>query len=472
MNKSFIVLLLQLIQTFLSALTIILIARYLGANEYGKYVYLLTSTSILPLLAGLGSEHVFIMEASKYKRLFPYLFGNAFFIRVFVTIFAILITYLILIIFDVDDFWIILLLTSGSFLAVFSNPLFVSFYRVKGIHIKPWLICIITPVFYLIYLIVLSKISINIYTISLGFFISNFITIIVFIIDVSSMISIKFNFKLLIKNFKSGMIFSISQVFDFAFARIDIFILQYLVGNYAVGIYAAGQRVVSIFQLIPSSFHVVELPEFHRISNNSIELLSKFRNLRIILIELSLIVFGLLIINSNEIIKILFGSKFYESISIVNLLSISGFLLFISYPYYMLAEAVNKIKQRMFIRIYTFIATLIFVYILILFFGIIGAAFGLIVGQFLFLIFMHNLTNNQNGGFNKLVSDLKILLVAMAAGSLAIKAQIFIISDVLKIFISSSIYLILFFLLGYKMGFLRNINFFYMIINKLKKTKN
>ena len=190
-NKSFVVILLQLLQTLLAAVTIIVIARLLGATEYGRYVYLITASSILPLFAGLGAEHVFIMEASKKHRLIPFLFGNAFFIRVVITIAALIVVSIGLILFEIPDFVVVILLTAGSLLAVFSNPLFLSLYRVKGSHIRPWLICFITPLSYLLFIFFVDKERANIYLVSLGFFLSNLVSIIIFLIDIRKIIKMK-----------------------------------------------------------------------------------------------------------------------------------------------------------------------------------------------------------------------------------------------------------------------------------------
>lgn len=468
-NKSFIVLFLQLIQTFLAAVTIIIIARLLGAKEYGRYIYLITSSSILPLLAGLGSEHVFIMEASKRKLLIPYLFGNAFFIRLIVTVVSVLLVCLYLVIFGSYDFWIVILMTSGSLVAVFANPLFISLYRVKGLHIRPWVICFITPISYLIYLFIVSRISLSIFLVSLGFFISNIFAVIIFVIDTNRIIKMKISIKLIKRYFTSGLIFSVSQVFDFAFARLDIFLLQFFAGNYAVGIYAAGQRVVSIFQIIPSSFHVVELPEFHRSSSDSALLLKKFRDLRLLLLELSLIVFGLLIINSSSVIKILFGEAYTEAMPVVELLSLSGVLLFVNYPYYMLAEAINKIKQRMYIRIFTFLLTLILVTVLIKLYGIKGAAYGLLGGQLLFMILLHILTQQANGGIRIILFDFKMILIAIVAGLMGYYSISFIENILFQITISSSIYLLLFIVSGHLLGYLQITKLIFSLFASIKK---
>ena len=284
-KKSYIVLLLQLIQTFLAAATAIYIARILGVHDYGTYIYLTTATSVIPLFVGLGAEHVFIMEASKAPRLIPIFFGNALLLRTLFSILYLLLTVLVLLFITQKEFWVILLVTTGSLIAVFPNPLFLSFYRVKGIHIRPWLIAFSGPLTFLIFLFFQEKESASIEIVALGFCFSHFLTLILFLLDMRNRIKLKFSIIHIKKHFKQGIIFSISQVFDFAFARLDIFLIQFILGSYSVGIYAAGQKVVSLFQVIPSSFHVVELPEFHRISYNSILLTEKFRDLRKLLIE-------------------------------------------------------------------------------------------------------------------------------------------------------------------------------------------
>lgn len=458
-NKAFIVIILQLLQTILAAITIIIIARLLGASEYGRYVYLISISSIMPLFAGLGSEHVFIMIASKHQRLIPFYFGNALFVRLVITSFVLIFLSIGLQLFGVSDYWVVNLIAAGSLFAVFSNPLFLSLYRVKGIHIRPWIISFFSPLSFILFLIILGKKLITIQLVAIGFFLSTLIPVIIYLIDINNLVKIKISYRLFKKNYRSGLIFSISQIFDFAFARLDIFLLQYLLGSYAVGIYAAGQRIVSVFQLIPSSFHVVELPEFHRVSNNSSLLLDKFRSLRTLLLEISLIVFVPLIINAKAIVYIFFGDLYSDAATIVIILSISGMLLFLNYPYYMLAEAVNKIKMRMYFRIVTFCLTFLFVASLIKIIGISGAAIGLLIGQFVFMVLLHILTRNTNGGLLILLKDLRLILLALFAGILGFYIGNLFEIDSYTIFINSGILIFLFLFIGHL--------FKYSVITKL-----
>lgn len=468
-NKSFLVVILQLIQTVISAVTVIYLARLLETQEYGKYVYYSTAASILPLFAGLGGEHVFLMEGSKESKLIPFFFGNAILIRTVLTIILIGIVILILFIFHISEFYAIFFIVLGSLLSAFSNPLFLSFYRIIGIYIRPWIICFLAPLFLIIFIFSIPQKQMSFQTVSLGYFLSQCLPLCVFLYDIKTKVRLKISVRYIKKFLQTGVVFSISQMFDYAFARLDIFLIQLVSGSYAVGIYAAGQRVVSLLQLIPSSFHVVELPEFHRVSNNKLLLTEKFRKLRLILVELGLLFFGLLIVNSTQIISILFTPQYKDSFKIIILLSVAGFLLFINYPYYMLAEAINKINERMIRRIYTFLLTAFFIYIFLIYFGINGAAIGLILGQLVFLCLLHQITDEANGGFVILLYDIRSIVVAIIALLGSYTIGLLLPLCFLQAILISLVYVILFIGLGTYFKLLNSLDFIIRQLLILKK---
>ena len=453
-NKSFLVVFLQLVQTLLVASTAIFTTYLLGVEDYGRFVYLITAASILPLFAGLGSEHVFIMKASRCPKLIPVLFGNALFIRVVITIVSILFIAILLAVFSLEDFRTSILIATGSLLAVFANPLFLSFYRVKGLHLRPWLINFISPIIFLVYLLLISDNNSKLLWVSLGFCFSHTIAFIVFLVDIRKIIKPIISFRYIRKHFKLGFVFSVSQGFDFAFSRVDIFLLQFISGPSAVGIYAAGQKIITLLQVIPSSFHIVELPEFHRISSNASLLKAKFRSLRKLLLEFGIIFFGVFILNANFIIELLYSKEFYDAAAILKLLSISGLLLFVNYPYYMLAEAINKIKQRMYMRIITFVITVALVYVFIILFGSPGAAVGLIIGQVIFMLLLHLITQPLNGGVSALIRDFAMLLMAAPVFALGLCVQSLFENEIVILISGSGIFLLIFLLVGSYSGML------------------
>lgn len=444
MNKSIIVLLLQLIQSALTALTIVLLANILSPEDYGRYIFLITSASILPLFTGLGADHIFLMEASRNESLTERLFGNALFIRTILSIVAIACIYILCLLKNVNDIASVLYLYTGALFTVFANPFFLSFYRVKGIHVLPWLICFIAPSSFLLLLFFFlsfkSTVTFNI--IALCYFLSNTLVLIIFIFDLSHRIVVKFSWVLLKQNFKTGIFFSLSQVFDYLFQRVDVFIIQFVLGNFSVGIYSAGQKVVNILQIIPSSIHVVELPQLHRLYNNQVELINRFLYLRKILLELSIILFGVMILNAPHIISILFNNQYIGAEKILSILAICNFFFFINYPYYMLGEVINKIKQRMYVRIFVFVLTALLVVFLTYKFKIIGAALGLTLGQIFFFVALHFLTNQFNGGWKAFLQELKTIVVAIIAFVVAYTFNYFIdFNTFLEILFSSIIYL-------------------------------
>lgn len=447
-NKSFVVVFLQLVQTALAAVTVIYLANMLRATDYGNYVYYITIASIMPLFAGLGGEHVFLMEGSKHTKLIPFLFGNALFVRSVCSAILVLVASLFFLIVSEENATSILLIITGTLVATFSNPLFLSLYRVKGIHIRPWVISFSGYVIYIVYLLVLPRSLVSLASVSLGYFISHLFTLAVFLIDIRGKISLRLSFRLQKRLLRRGFFFSASQVFDYAFSRLDILLIQMISGPLFVGIYAAGQRLVSMLQLIPSSFHVVELPEFHRASANKKLLEQKFSNLRSLMTELAFLFFGLLILNADFIINLLFKSEYAAASTVVVWLSVSYILLFINYPYYMLAEALNKIKERLMYRIYTFIATAASIVLLLYLFGINGAAIGLIIGQGVFMLLLHKLTAECNGGVQQFFKDVKSIVIALLAIVIAFALGQLIQDVYLRMLVTSLVYILVFLIVG------------------------
>ena len=415
-TSSIFVVLLQLIQIALGAAIAIYLARSWEADEYGRYVYFVTAASVLPLFAGLGGEHVFLMQGSRDQRLISAFFGNALLLRSVFTLVFTLAAAIVLFLRGTSHATAVLLVIIGALLSVYSSPLFLSLYRVKGLHVRPWLVLFCSPLFFITYLVVLPKSQFGLTAVALGYALSHLLSLLLFVVDTRRLVTPRVDRPLLRMFMRTGMVFSASQAFDYAFSRLDIFLLQFVLGPYAVGLYAAGQKVVSLFQIIPSSFGIVELPEFHRRSADRLALTERFRMLRRLLFELALLFCGLLVVNATDIVDLLYPERYRESAIVVVLLSIASVLLFVNYPYYMLAEAINRISERLVARIITFVLTGIFVLLLVRWYGIAGAAIGLTLGQLAFVFFLHWLTRECNGGFAGLLSDGRSLAIGAVAG--------------------------------------------------------
>ncbi|MEY4307908.1 MAG: Polysaccharide biosynthesis protein [Bacteroidota bacterium] len=392
-KNSLIVLFLQILQTLLSVFSLVLISKGLAVENFGTYIYIVTICSLFALFTGGGSEHVFLMNASRDNSQIAVLFGNAIILR---TIFNLLIFLLCCFVNLISNFryleYFIFLL--GYCIASYSNPLFISYYRVIGVFVKPWILSFIGPTLFLSYLIFLADYN-SLLEIGYAFLFSNILMLMIFVFDISRQIDFLFNVKLVIENIKSGFVFMISQIFDFVFLRLDIFIVKIILGPYLLGIYAVGQRIISFLQVIPSSFHIVELPAFHKLANDKIELNKRFVRLKSILFFIGVIFFGLLSLNAFWLIELFFSNKYIYSKYIVYVLSLAGIINFTCYPYYMLAEALNKVNERLYLRVASLILTLILMIFFSLVYSIIGVAFAILIGNIIFIVLLHKLTHDD-----------------------------------------------------------------------------
>jgi O-antigen/teichoic acid export membrane protein len=410
-SRSFFVLFFQLLQTLISVFSLVLLTRGLPVDIFGSYIYIVTLCSLLALFSGIGSEHVFLMNASKDFSQIEVLFSNALFVRTIVnlTFFILGIIFNFLTKFRLLEYSIFLL---GYTIAAYVNPLFIAFYRVNSSHIKPWILSFIGPLIFLLYLLFFCQYK-QLIEISYFFLLSNFIMFVFFWIDINKKITFQIDKIQLKKNANVGIIFMFSQVFDYIFLRVDILVIKFILGPFLLGIYAVGQRLVSFFQIIPSSFHIVELPLFHSLATNLPELQIRFLKLRSTLIQIGVFLFGLLVLNSKWLITLFFSSKYKEAEIIVWILSFAGLINFACYPYYMLAEALNKITERLYIRLFTLACTILLLIVLCYFFKIEGAAIGILLGSFLFISLLHHFTIEGNGNLKMAVSDIKTTLISI-----------------------------------------------------------
>ena len=412
-KNSIIVLFFQLFQTLVSVFSLILISRGFSVEVFGNYIFIVTICSLLALFSGFGSEHVFLMKASRDISQIDVLFGRSLLIRAFVNVIFITIGFFFNYLTEYK-FWIHSVFMLGYSIASFVNPLFVAFYRVRGDHIKPWIFSLIGPIIFLLYLIWFCAYD-TLIQIGYFFLLSNLIMFIIFFIDLKQNFKFSFRSFNVRENGKIGFIFMLSQIFDYIFLRVDVLVVKFLLGPYLLGIYAVGQRLVSFLQIIPSSFHIVELPVFHSLSSNLSELQLHFLRLRSSLIQIGVVLFGLLVLNSKWLIVLFFSSKYKESELVVWILSLAGLINFACYPYYMLAEALNKINERLFIRIITLICTISLLFLFCFFYKNEGASIAILFGSFLFISLLHYLTIVANGALKMAITDIKTIIISIIA---------------------------------------------------------
>lgn len=413
---------LQVVHAAAAALTVVLLARFLSKEDYGRYVYFLTLASLVPLAAGLGVEHVLVMRGSRAGADVSALFGKALLVRSG----TVLVTAVGAILFWVGttapDALALAMIFVGATIAAFPNPLYLAVYRVHGAHLRPWLLGLIGPLAFIAYLAAIGlwfRESMSLLVAAAGFLASQIATAVIIFPDVCALGRPKFQFTRLRDDTRLGLTFASSQAIDYASARLDVFALQYLLGPSALAVYAAAQRIIGALQVIPSSFHVTELPEFHRSADDREVLVRHFRSLRGGMLDASLFLAGGITVLAPEIVGLVYGEKYTDAAWPLIVLSLGNVLVFLNYPYYMLAEAINRIGARLSIKIIAAVASVVAFGLLIPAVGAVGAAGALIVGNTIFVGGLHVITRQYAGGIRELLCDARALPVAAVAAASA-----------------------------------------------------
>ncbi|MBI5692935.1 MAG: oligosaccharide flippase family protein [Verrucomicrobia bacterium] len=426
------------------------LAVVLDAATFGKYVFITTTCAIVPLFAGLGTEHVLIMEASRSESLLPVQLGNALAVRAPVSLALIGAGVLVVLGWDFDDPGAWFCIWFGSIVAAISNPLLMAVYRITSNYVRPW-IYLLTGTMILLVLVVAMGKGITLLTVAIAFAGAHLATLTLFAFDIRKRTTIRLEPQTFWKSFRSGIIFAASQACDFIFARLDIFLVQALCGSRALGVYSIGQKIVSMLQLIPASVNIVELPEFHRAASDLGSLTLKFRVMRRALTEIGTIAFGLLALNAKVIISSFFSDEYQHASEVLMVLCAGGLILFANYPYYMLAEAIRAIRARLSARIVTTVGTAVAVAAGVKMLGVVGAAYGVLLGQLIFMLLLHKITKTANGGMSALISDTRLCLLGVACllGSVGLTSGLD--SQPIRSFAASSLYVVTFLGGGYQL---------------------
>jgi O-antigen/teichoic acid export membrane protein len=409
---------LQVVHALLAAVTVVLLARLLPSEVFGLYVYYNALAALLPLLVGMGVEHVLVMHGSRSASALPALFGNALLVRMIALALTTLCACLWMHLSQAPQAIAIALLFIGGALAIFPNPLFLSVYRVHGLHIRPWLLNLVSTGGFVVYLILLPRSMVSLTSVAVGYCLAQATSAVIMYLDASRHVPPVVEWQRFRQHSKLGLTFASSQGLDYAMSRLDVFALQLFVGPAGVGLYAAAQRIIGVLQIIPTSIHLTSLPDFHRSAHDDSILVARFRTIRALLLDVSILVGGGLMLLAPEIITVIFGDRYRGAEAALRWLALANVLVFMNYPYYMLAEAIDRVGARLVAKIIAMLASTAAMVVLIPRLGIEGAAVSLVVGNTIFVAALHVITRSRAGRLLELLQDARAIVVA-AAGCLA-----------------------------------------------------
>ncbi|MDR3553439.1 MAG: oligosaccharide flippase family protein [Syntrophobacteraceae bacterium] len=413
------VLILNVLQVAVQGAIVIKLATLLGPTGFGFYCLAVATGTFGAFFGSGGGDQVLIMFGSRDDHLVSPLFGNALLIRVALSLLSMIGCLFVGVLYGLTrgDLIAFILIALAHVILGFVNPLFTSYYRVIGKVRIPWVVMFVFKCVFLIAILCWNSRLDTLLVVSYALLAVNVASLLFFIVDMTRTRRITFDFGLIKSKFRVSQFFWLSQLIDFAISRVDIFLIQAFLGYAAVGIYSLANRFVAVLITIPSAVAVVMLPEFHRCSDDREKRFRIFYDLRRLILEVGIYVLGVTYLCGGKLLILLSSKDYSQSLPIVGIICISTLVNFICYPYSMLLEAEGFVSERFWVRVYSLLVTIVLCLVFIHFFGIIGAAVGVLCGMISFWVFLHVVFLKPYEKWSHFLSEMKPFVAGGVATS-------------------------------------------------------
>jgi len=367
------------ISTFLGLVALAMMTRYLGTEQFGWYITVISFLGFAGILVDFGLIPVTAQMLAEPKFDKTKLLQNLLAFRFFTAlIFFGLMPFAVLFFPYPPEVKIAVAFTTISFLATSMNQIFVGYYQTKlKMHIQA-----ISEVFGRIILVVGLFLAIK----QNAHFLPIMWTLVIASVSYTSALWLQsfketkplfsFDWNIWKAIIKKSWPIAISIIFNVVYLKGDIILLSLFRDQGDVGIYGAAYRVIDILSQTAMMIMGVILPvlAFHWSRNNQ-KLFKKFYQQAFDAMMLLAIPMTIgTILTATKIMELIAGSDFIISGKPLQILSIAVFGVYLGSVFGHTAVAINKQKQTMWIYISNAIITLIGYLIFIPKFGFWGAA--------------------------------------------------------------------------------------------------
>ncbi len=192
----------------------------------------------------------------------------------------------------------------------------------------------------------------------------------------------------------SGLSIVFSSLSIAIYTRINQFMISYLDGEYSLGIYSVAIILSSSWAFVLTSLISSTLPSIfgEKDDNRAIKIGIK---LNIIIIVISLFVLSFILLFGEFFINLLFGEKYIPAYSLLKILCISTMfanLGTLSARFIIRSSGYSFLSKKMFIMV---LLSIPISYYLIKSYGLIGAAYSVLIIEFLSLTLMNYFFKNK-----------------------------------------------------------------------------
>lgn len=259
--------LLNKISTFILFLFLI---RFLSARDYGIYTLVWVQIGLLAPFADFGTTSYGILQSLFKKR---EVFSNLFSMRLSFSLLVFILTFLLAYILKFNTQALLFTLLASP--VIFSNAFSGSLLILSSLKNKAYITSLISVGFNLCLtglLIAILYFSRNLYLVFQIIFIAYILYALInlYILNKENKgISFLIRFPEWFKIVKKSSVFVLISFFAGLYFKIDVFLLNYLKGQQAIGVYSAGYKFLEALMFIPASYNIVSIPLLTKIFSNN-----------------------------------------------------------------------------------------------------------------------------------------------------------------------------------------------------------
>jgi len=342
------------VQKLLSFIYFIFVARMIGVDNVGKYVFALSFTTIFSVFIDLGLSPVLTRETAKETSRANSQLNNILGIKTILSVLTFIVVIALINILDYPTVTKTLVYLAGAIMVLDSFTL--SFYAVfRGFQNLKYeaLGMIIGQAITVIVGLTGLYLKFPLYIIIIALLANSFFNFLYSLILLEVKLGvkprIKFNNAAGITLLKVALPFAIAAIFTRVYGYIDSVLLSILSGDKFVGWYGVAYKLTFALQFIPAAFAAAIFPAMSSYYACSKELLARtFERSMFYLMILALpISFGVIAL-ADQVINKIYGPAFAPSILPLQILISSLVFIFLNYPVGSLLNACDRQSRNTF----------------------------------------------------------------------------------------------------------------------------
>lgn len=188
---------------------------------------------------------------------------------------------------------------------------------------------------------------------------------------------------------KNAWPLAITTAFYVIYSKIDQVIIGHMLNNNQTGLYAAGVRLAEIWYFIPSMIMGIIFPSLVEAKKRNRDLFNlRIKKVSFFILAISLAFSLIQFLTADFIVKILFGQKYTDSITVLQIYTWAISILVLINIIQQYLTITNRLKTIMFASIFGAAVNVLLNLYLIPIYGINGSAFATLISYFTIPIFI------------------------------------------------------------------------------------